>query len=182
MAEILHYVKPYSLKRLSGTVTEPLTLSVVKNYLKVDYNNDDALIAELMLSARQFAENHMSLSLAAQSFEATYENELPSFIVLPMSPIANIISVIVEDLNGNQTTFLSNVYRLSAERYLHFYQYIAGERIYVRYQTSANLGQQADLKRAMLAHIALMYEGRGSDAPIPADSLLTYNQYKAVRI
>jgi uncharacterized phiE125 gp8 family phage protein len=181
MAEILQYIKPYNLRRLSGSITEPLSLVVVKNYLKVDFTNDDTLIAEMIVAVRQFAENHMNLSLAAQSFEAIYENELPNFIVLPMSPIASIISVIAEDLNGVQTNFLSNMYRLAAERYLHFYQYVAGERIYVRYQTSNNLGLQADIKRAMLSHIALMYDERG-DAPIPADSLRIYNQYKMVRV
>jgi uncharacterized phiE125 gp8 family phage protein len=181
MAEILQYSKPYSLQRISGSIIEPITLSVAKNYLRVDIADDDALIAELLITARHFAENYIGQALAAQTFEAIFHDELPSFIVLPMSPIASITSIITEDLSGNVATLPTNAYHLSSARYLHFHQYLCASQTRVRYLTANTLGTQSGLKRAMLAHIAIMYDMRG-DAPIPADSINIYNQHKQVRI
>ncbi len=181
MAEILQYIKPYSLQRISSTITEPLTLSVTKNYLKVDISDDDALIAELIITARHFAENYIGQAIASQIFEAIFCGELPSFIVLPMSPIASITSITTEDLSGNQVILPTNAYHLSSERYLHFHQYLSPTRTKIRYLTANTFGAQSAIKRAMLSHIAMMYDMR-SDAPTPADSLNIYNQYKQVRI
>jgi uncharacterized phiE125 gp8 family phage protein len=181
LASQLQCAKPYNLMRLSSSINEPLSLSVVKNYLRVSFSDDDALIAELIISARHFAENYIGNSLAAQNFEVSYVDELPNFIALPMSPIASITSIITEDLSGNQVTPPTNSFYLSSGRYLHLHQYICAHITKITYQTSGNMGEEAAIKRAMLSHIALMYDIRG-ESPIPADSMLIYQQYKQVRI
>jgi uncharacterized phiE125 gp8 family phage protein len=181
IASQLQCAKPYNLMRLSGAITEPLSLSAVKNYLRVNFNDDDALISELIIASRHFAENYIGNALAAQNFEVSYLDELPNFITLPMSPIASITSIITEDLSGNQVTLPTNAYHLSSGRYLHLHQYLCAHITKITYQTLATQGEQAAIKRAMLSHIALMYDMRG-EAPIPADSINIYQQYKQVRI
>jgi uncharacterized phiE125 gp8 family phage protein len=181
MASQLQYIKPYNLQRVSGSITEILSLSVVKNYLRVSFNDDDALIAELIVAARHFAENYTGNALVAQNFEVSYLGELPNFIALPMSPIGSITSIITEDLSGNQVNLPTNAYHLSSGRYLHLHQYICAHITKIAYQTLSTIGEQAAIKRAMLSHIAIMYDMRG-DAPIPSDAINIYQQYKQVRV
>jgi len=56
--------------------TEPLELEDVKNYLKVTFDSDDDLIADLVQSARVFVERHTSRALIEQTI-TEYFDEFP---------------------------------------------------------------------------------------------------------
>ena len=61
---------PFSLKRLTATVTEPVSLSDMKAHLTVDpdFTADDDLINALVSAARQDAEDYLGRSLAVQQW------------------------------------------------------------------------------------------------------------------
>ena len=60
---------------LTPVSVEPITLSDVKRWLRVDFDDDDAVIAEIIVDARRYAENILHKSLATQTIQAILEPE-----------------------------------------------------------------------------------------------------------
>jgi uncharacterized phiE125 gp8 family phage protein len=85
-------------------LTEPLTLAEVKNYLRLegfidqsesissDFNDDDALIAELIRSARERIEEFTGLSLIPKTWEIEFTNLAGNFEI-PFGPVNTILNV-----------------------------------------------------------------------------------------
>lgn len=70
--------------QIKETVTgdEPLTVAEVKDALKIDFSNEDALIARLIKGVRAQVELHTGLSLVAKTIEY-FDDEIPDEIKLP---------------------------------------------------------------------------------------------------
>lgn len=64
------------------TGTEPVTATEVKNYLKVDFSNDDNLISDLITGIREQIELFTGLSLVEKSIEY-FDEEIDDEIKLP---------------------------------------------------------------------------------------------------
>jgi uncharacterized phiE125 gp8 family phage protein len=85
-------------------LTEPLTVAEVKNYLRLegfidqsesissDFNDDDALIAELIRSARERIEEFTGLSLIPKTWEIEFTNLAGNFEI-PFGPVNTILNV-----------------------------------------------------------------------------------------
>lgn len=124
--------------RQSTTVTslpaaEPLMLQEAKNWLKVDTTDDDALIAVLITTATQFAENELRRKLITQTVKLTIDagrseandwlgdgfydlpvtvlsGSLPRSIDLPYAPIQSVTSVVTYGVDGTSSTLSSANY------------------------------------------------------------------------
>ena|SRR5579875_1396690 len=68
---------PVSYIVLTPPSAEPLALSDVKSWLRIDFSDDDAMIAMLISDARRYAENLLHRSLAPQIIQAIIEPEPP---------------------------------------------------------------------------------------------------------
>jgi uncharacterized phiE125 gp8 family phage protein len=176
------FKKPYHLRRLSGSITEPLNLTETKLHLRVEHSDDDALISELIIAARQVGEYSAGVAFTAAPFEARYEEYLPYPLSLPMRPVASIASIVTENSEGQSTIIPVTDYHLSSDYMLYTHRAIAEAHITVRFMTSAEIGQYAEIKRALLAHIALMYEQRNGDIAVPQQALSVYQHYREVRV
>lgn len=64
---------PVSYQVISPVVTEPITLSDAKAWLRVDFTDDDTLITELISDARRYGENLLRRSLATQTIQLISE-------------------------------------------------------------------------------------------------------------
>ncbi len=86
---------------------EPLSIEEVKTHLRVDMDDDDDLIQNLITSARQYAESYLKRSLISQTWKY-YLDEWPEsgedYIELPMPPLQSVSSVKYTDYNSVQTT------------------------------------------------------------------------------
>ena len=87
-----------NLERVSAPATEPVTLALAKNHLRItDYTDDDALISGLITAAREFCEKAQN-RIYIES-EMTYSlSGIPSVgreIWLPVLPIKSIDKVII---------------------------------------------------------------------------------------
>lgn len=83
-------------------VTPPaneVALSFVKQYLRVDYNDDDAIIAALIQAAREKAEAYCNRCFIAQTYQAYYDLVVREFH-LPKSPVMSVNSVQLVYLNA----------------------------------------------------------------------------------
>ena len=65
--------------------TEPVTLGDVKNYMKVDFSDDDDLITALITAARQVLEEYTGLSFVPKTLTAILDNSCGN-IEIPYGP------------------------------------------------------------------------------------------------
>src|SRR5579859_4060571 len=64
---------PVSYTVLVQPTSEPLTLSYVKSWLRIDFADDDAIITDLISDVRREAENILRQSLATQTIQSIVE-------------------------------------------------------------------------------------------------------------
>jgi hypothetical protein len=123
---------PFPLQRTLDPVVEPVCLAVMKNYLRVDIDDDDDLINSLISMARERAEDLTGRCLIAQEwtfsfdrFPFWYGQESGVFfsgefmhhrhrhsmfrsdhyaIILPRGPVLSVESITYKDLNGDVQT------------------------------------------------------------------------------
>lgn len=174
------------LKRVSDPVSEPLTLAETKLYLRVDGNEEDALINDLISASRQHAEQYLRRSLMTQGWKLAVNEECPEVLVLPMGPVQSVTSVSIFDTNGIETALVSSRYRLNAaQNALLFDGQVTGHRVEIRYQTG--YGGASDipkpLKQGMLQHIAELYEKRGEqDRALPPACITLFQPYREISV
>lgn len=179
-------------KQLSKATAEILSLTEVKNYLRVDDTTDDTLIGVLINTAISYAEKYMGIDL----LETVWENYRDG---------------IEQDLTLRRARFLS----VSGIQYMHDGTYalvsaddyqVAGNGVYGKVERiempdsyddspeaikivfktgfgATGSDVPADIKTALMAHIACMYENRGDCAGvenIPTVSRLIYGNYRVV--
>lgn len=72
---------------------EPITKTEAKDYMKVDFTDDDMLIESTLIpSARQMAEKWLNRSLITQTLQAYYSS-FGDKVYLPFSPVQSVTSV-----------------------------------------------------------------------------------------
>lgn len=83
----------------SGVITEPVTLTEMKKYLRLDdsFVFDDALISDMITGARQFCEVKTGCSLIPKTIAAYITNGL-GMLSLPAGPITGNVTLIDEAL------------------------------------------------------------------------------------
>lgn len=125
-----------------------LSLSDVKNWLKIDLNDEDAILQLIVTAARIEIENYVNLSLVERTVTANIVNRLGNFI-LPYGPVKAISSYTDLLNNANDYTSKMNLINESFE----------GSGIVVYTAGFAIL--PANLRIAWLQQCAFMYEHRG---------------------
>ncbi len=101
--------KLYSWEVTAGPSVEPLSASDVKTWLKVTSSADDTLITNLIVAARQEAENYTGLKLISQTVKE-YSDTFPSSrgeLLLRFPLVSSITSVAYVDADGANQTFSS---------------------------------------------------------------------------
>jgi len=96
-----------SWKVTTEPTSEPLTLTEVKNYLKVDFTTDDDLITLLIKSARQWVERHCNIGLLPQTVTELCD-DFPD--TLSRSPVRSVLSISYKDSAGATQTWASGNY------------------------------------------------------------------------
>jgi hypothetical protein len=82
-----------------GPIVEPVTLQDVKDYIRVDYNDDDAVITKLITFAREWAEKHAAISIIPRTVTAWLTSV--NRIELPYGPVTTpLIDVEVNNFSG----------------------------------------------------------------------------------
>ena len=122
-----------SLTLVTTPSAEPVTLAEVKNWIKQDGNDDDALITALIGAARESAERYLRRALITQTWRLTLDLEqnnyardlpggvydmpitvlyggLPDVIELPLPPLQSVTSVTTYDLDNTGTVYDASNY------------------------------------------------------------------------
>ncbi|TDH38846.1 hypothetical protein E2A64_07060 [Pseudohoeflea suaedae] len=154
---------------------EPLTLAETKGHLRLDTSADDDLVGSLIAAARAHCEAETGLALMTQSFRLFLDDWPDTPVIqIPKSPVETIDSVTVFDSGGESLeldlTAMTLDGRARPARLLTAGRPPAARGINgIEIDFTAGFGTAADippeLKRAMLLHVALMYEFRGAVSP-----------------
>lgn len=78
---------------ITDLVSEPVTVQEVKDYLRINNNQENTLIGELITSARERLEGFTGRAFGTKTLKVRYE-ELNGWVELPYSPIQSITSVV----------------------------------------------------------------------------------------
>ena len=100
-----------SWKVTTEPASEPLTTVEVKNYLKVDFTDDDDLIDILIMSARQWVEKHCNIGLLPQTITEVYDTwPTGRGWDLSVSPLRSVTAISYKDSAGATQTWASGNY------------------------------------------------------------------------
>lgn len=175
------------LLRIADPESEPVTMSDAKLYLRIDDNNNDALVSDLIIAARIIAENWLRKSLITQTWKLAYDYGVPPVVGLPMGPINAISSVIIFNRDGTNTTLDPSTYYLNAaQNALVLNSVLISFQIEITY--TAGYGDATTvpkpIKQGMLAHIAAMYDSRGEagETDLPEQTVALYMPFREVRL
>ena len=90
------------LELITAPATEPLTLEEAKLWLRVDHEDENALITALTKFAREFFETQTGRALITQTWRVSWDLPPPgNYIELPRPPLQEITSVQVRDSDGD---------------------------------------------------------------------------------
>jgi len=173
------------LQLQSAPSVEPLILAETKLFLRVDGSTEDTLITDLIVAARQLAEEYLRRSLVQQSWKLVFDDAAPVETLLPRRPIISITSVTSIARDGTQTTIDSDIYYLNAAKdSLVFDAQVTGHQVEVIY--AAGYGNAADvpgaIRQGLLNHVAALYDGRVFGREIPGITRALYDSYREVML
>src|SRR5438094_4704069 len=116
---------PFTTSLVTGPATEPITLAEAKAHLRVDFTDDDALIAALITAAREAAETFMRRAILPQTWDLLLDGECGAAfgplvavteieIVIPRPPLIAVSFVKYTDLGGAVQTWDPTLYVVDA--------------------------------------------------------------------
>jgi len=175
------------LMRTVAPVSEPLTLSEAKLYLRVDHADEDVQINDLIVAARMTAEHWLKRSLLTQTWKLAYDDYVTDEVYLPMGPVSSVDNVTLVDRDGDSELLDGDLYYLNAAKdALIFDDCLSSFRTEISYITGYGDASTVPkpIKQAMLSHIASMYDGRGerNGSALPEQSICLYMPYREVSL
>lgn len=104
-----------TLSLISAPAMEPLSLSEVKSWIKVDNNDEDSVIQTLITGARLAVEASISRLLITQQWRLTLDIlPDPRFLRLPLTPVQSVQRILVFDPLGADSVLATDSFSLEA--------------------------------------------------------------------
>jgi uncharacterized phiE125 gp8 family phage protein len=96
------------ITQLATSIAEPVSLAAMKDYLKVEHADEDALISLLIVTARRYAELLTGQIIAQRTFRVDAAQFGDG--VLPLSPVVSVSAVQYIDANGLLQTLAGSTF------------------------------------------------------------------------
>ncbi|MDX3928867.1 MAG: head-tail connector protein [Shinella sp.] len=164
-----------TIAELTPPLAEPITLAQARAHLRLDHGEEDALLEALVRAAREHLEAETGLVLISRTFRL-YLDAWPRTRVIQIArgPVQSIESVTVYDALGmplevDAAGFVLDGTARPARLYLPEWPGPGRALNGIEIDFSAGFGEAGTdvpdtLKRAMLTHVAAMFELRGTVA------------------
>lgn len=94
-----------ALKLVTAPTTEPITLEEAKDHLRVDGNDEDALISSLITAAREYCEGYQGRAYVTQVWEIVLDAFPQMPMVVPRPPLQSVCSIKYTNNQGVEATF-----------------------------------------------------------------------------
>lgn len=104
------------IKNVTVVGDEPVTASDAKNYLRIDFDEDDVLIGSLITAAREHIENICNINLVKKEI-TFFHGGYTSLIYLPETPFHSIVQV---TSNGVEVTDYNIESNVDGDAYIEF--------------------------------------------------------------
>ena len=170
-----------SIVTLTPAASEPVSLAEAKLFLRIDHDDEDALVAALIAAAREAVEAGCGRALVTRQVRETqddWDREPNGAVRLGLGPVSAIVAVRLVDAEGAATALSAASYRLDGARDRPRLVFAAGPPTPLRasagieidydagFSTAAS-GAPAALRLAVLHIAAALYEARQGEAAIP---------------
>jgi uncharacterized phiE125 gp8 family phage protein len=183
-------------KVTTDPLIEPITVTELKNYARIDGNQEDSILSSIIKGTRLLVENYINRALIEQTITMQMDFWPSNQIELPRPPLISITSIQMLDEDGIAITYSSSNYytitnatpgRLIIKNSTSFPRNL--DRYYGGHQIiyTAGYGSTATyipdaIKEGMKAWATMIYDSRvNSDEPPPiAARLLSF--YKVMNI
>lgn len=142
-------------KIYSQPATEPVTLAEVKEYLRLDGNDHDALLNSLITSCRQWCEQYQNRAYITQTWE-TWLDKWKFPIRLARPPLQSVTHIKYYTTDNTELTWASTQYQVDA--------ITDPARVNLAY----NITAPNDVLRPMNAIVVRYVTGYGAAADVPA--------------
>ena len=172
-----------NIERLKINKIEFISLELAKHYLRVDHNEDDVIIKEMLEIAVVVAENYLCINLNESSWKITIYEDLPFLIKLLNGPIVRVDSFKIYQNNGEILSLTDHHFMLDKySEVIKIRQFHSIEKAEIIYHTGCNPSLlPSPIRQGVLEHLVKMYDLRGSDQGIPLSVKSIYQPYKKVR-
>jgi uncharacterized phiE125 gp8 family phage protein len=186
------------LKRTVAPASAPVTLGELRSWLRLDLNEDDPLIAQLIQDAVDFIEgpDGIGVALRPQTWEYALDC-FPDVIRIPLGPVQSVEAISYVATDGAETTLEASKYRVDTISRPARLSPAMGEcwpatwRVLNAVKVTFIAGYdtvQGDLKRAIALLVAHWYEYRDAvivgvnaqETPMAVHRIL--DKYRAGRI
>jgi uncharacterized phiE125 gp8 family phage protein len=106
-------MKTAAWTQVTGPVSEPLSLEEMKEHLRVDAADEDALLSEYITAARGAAELYTGRAFVTQTWQAHFAGwPADGVLELPLPPLQSVAWVKYTTEAGVLTTLSASVYRV----------------------------------------------------------------------
>jgi uncharacterized phiE125 gp8 family phage protein len=171
-----------SLSIVTDVTSEPVSLDEAKAHLRVDFDDDDAYIADCIYAARVWVEGQTRKALMPRTYDYEIDWRWPMKygmyrIDLPVNPVTSVTSINYIDTGGSSQTLATTEYTVKARNH-HSYivqaydkswpttRYVPGA-ITVRFVAGDGDNISQSLHRAIMILAGHLYENRESAMKIP---------------
>jgi uncharacterized phiE125 gp8 family phage protein len=176
--------------KIIQTGEEPVDIETAKNHLRVDIDDDNALIQSLITAAREYCESFTLRAITTQTLEYMLDTFPDGPILLPRPPLINVDSIMYKDVNGAEIILDPSSYIVDADsepakiyptngEWPSFEPYPVNA-VHVRYLAGYEENLPKSIRQAMLLLIGHWYENReatvignvANNMPFAVESLL----------
>lgn len=142
----------------TAPTSEPVTLSELKTFARIDTDSEDTLLTEIIKSARILTEKYLGRALIDQTI-TMYMDQWPNTTVeLPLPPLKSVTSVHTIDQDNNFTLYDSSNYYIDSSSYF--------GRIIIKNGSASPITVSGNLREYQ--QIRVIYQaGYGSAAEVP---------------
>lgn len=183
---------PVSIVTTVEPAIEPIDLAEALDHCRIDSSDSDTLLISLIKGAREYVENHIRRALINRTLDVRF-GQFSGVMEMPKAPLSSVLSIKYVDVDGNEQTLDSGVYRTDSARDPGIVELGVDQSWPDLYNTSspitiqiiAGYGETSDdvpapIKQAMLLLIGHWFENRESTVgvgniqtiPMGVDSLL----------
>lgn len=176
-----NYYKNIEIVKQSGN--ELIGLDEAKEFLRINADDNNPLINNLIKQARKYAENLCNLSLVDKIYAITYNVIKEYEIILPYGPVAKI-EKIEYLIGGTKIPFTNYFFNIDLQELYLGSKNIAHSGLTITYSTQFDESHihYDEIKSVLMMHINLLYKYRLPDSDLLRKINNLYQNIRQLRI
>lgn len=118
----------------TAPAVEPISVSELKTFARIDGNEEDSLLSQFIVAARSAAEEYLKRALITQTIRATVDFwPETGTLEMPRPPLQSITQIFTRDESGTATVYSSSYYYTVTESIPGYIQIKKGSTVPTNY-------------------------------------------------